>query len=245
MLVLEMITAEDLPELQGLQPERWPSITEAFLFYTKNSFCHPVKAVSAGEILGVGAAISYTNTGWLAHIIVKEKHRRRGIGRAIVEGLCNYLTDLGHQTISLLATELGYPVYTKVGFEEETEYVILERPGQAGESAKNALSATFLAGIREEDWAEILSLDHRITGEAREALLLKYLKTGYVYRQDSKIAGFYLPELGEGLVIADNAAVGFELLRLRASFTKKGVFPIENKRAMDFTKRTALWRQDE
>lgn len=62
MLVFKLITEEDLPEIQGLQPERWLSITEAFLYYTKNSFCHPIKAVSAGEILGVGAAISLIAT---------------------------------------------------------------------------------------------------------------------------------------------------------------------------------------
>ena len=120
MLIKPMI-GKDIKTIKKLQPKGWSNIVETFKYYYKAPFCYPIKAVIEGEIVGIGTAISYINTGWLAHIIVSEEHRGKGIGGAIVNYLCDYLKNSGHKTISLIATELGYPVYKKAGFREQTE----------------------------------------------------------------------------------------------------------------------------
>jgi len=228
-MVIKTISVNDLEKIRELQPVGWPGIVEAFTYYIKKPFCYPVKAVCTGELVGVGAAISYNDTGWLAHIIVSEKHRKKGIGGALVDYLCAYLTEHGQKTIFLIATELGYSLYKQAGFSEEMEYAFFEGVGELAQvSAENIIRPT------PADKEEILSMDQAATGEERRTLLLDYLDTGYIYRKDRKIEGVYLPELGEGLIIADHEEAGIALLKLRAWFSKKGTLPIENTVGMDF-----------
>jgi len=49
------------------------------------------------------------------------------------------------------------------------------------------------------------------------------LEKSYVYQKNGNLMGFYLPELGDGLIIADNEEAGIELMRLRYSIINKGV----------------------
>src|SRR5690554_2040587 len=214
-MVIKTISVNDLEKIRELQPVGWPGIVEAFTYYIKKPFCYPVKAVCTKELVGVGAAISYNDTGWLAHIIVSEKHRKKGIGGALVDHLCAYLTEHGQKTIFLIATELGYSLYKQAGFSEEMEYVFFEGVGELAQVAVENISS-----LTAMDKEGILSLDQAVTGEERRALLLDYLDAGYIYRKNQKVEGFYLPELGEGLIIAAHEEAGIALLGLRAWFSK-------------------------
>ncbi len=78
------------------------------------------------------------NTAWLAHIIVDPEYRKRGIGSLIVCQLLDFLKNSGCETVSLIATELGYSVYKKAGFVEQTEYAFFERE----ESGKRVFMAS-------------------------------------------------------------------------------------------------------
>ena len=75
-----------------------------------------------------------------------------------------------------------------------------------------------------------------IAGENRQKLLADFLNNGYVYQKNSTILGYYLKELGEGAISADDIEAGKELIKLRSSFSKTAVLPILNKTGIDFYK---------
>ena len=55
-----------------------------------------------------------------------------------------------------------------------------------------------------------------------------------MYRDNGTVSGFYLPDLGEGLVIAENDQAGFELMRVRLSRSNKATVPAPNTAGIAF-----------
>ena len=91
--------------------------------------CFPFKASIENKIVGIGTTILHHETAWLAHIIVHPEYRNRGIGKMITQALVDHSYSKGRKTIYLIATELGLPVYRRLGFESETEYTIFKSKG--------------------------------------------------------------------------------------------------------------------
>ncbi len=64
--------------------------------------------------------------------------------------------------------------------------------------------------------------------------MANYLKTGYNYVNDT-IEGFFLPDFGSGLIVADSAVAGVELLKFRLSNNSSAIcVPETNHTAIDF-----------
>lgn len=231
-MILEPIVENDLQSLRELQPEGWPNIVPVYDYYLKMPFCTPLKVMLEKRIAGVGTGISWGKTAWLGHIIVAPEYRKRGIGGFIVGQLVNILESSGCQTISLIATELGYPVYQKAGFIEQTEYVFFEREAPLN---ANCLSENIVR-LTTKNPTEIITLDKKVSGEDRSALLVDKIANCHIYRVNGKTFGYYLPELGEGLIVAENKTAGIELMKLKYSVSTKGALPIENKEGIAFFK---------
>ena len=84
----------------------------------------------------------------------------------------------------------------------------------------------------EEDYDNIFQLDYNISGEKREKLLATALSTGFKYK-DMEIEGFYLPDFGKGLIIADSEIAGTELLKFRFSLDQSAIcIPESNQTAI-------------
>lgn len=181
-MILDAIVESDLCNLRELQPEGWPDIIPIFEYYVKMPFCKPVKVMIENRIVGNGAGISLGNTAWLAHIIVNPEFRKKGIGSLIVDHLLKILKNSGCETVSLIATELGYPVYKKAGFVEQTEYAFFERE----ESFKEYYRAENIVRSTNTNTEDIISLDKIASGEYRSRLLIDKLENSYVYQKKWK-----------------------------------------------------------
>lgn len=73
-----------------------------------------ILAVEGKKIVGV---IAVRNGGHLSLLFVDEKYHRRGIGRSLVQYLCNYLlTERGISKITVNASPYGVGFYHKLGF---------------------------------------------------------------------------------------------------------------------------------
>ncbi len=70
---------------------------------------------------------------------------------------------------------------------------------------------------------EILVLDREISGENRRGVLIGKLVGSFVYRTDGVVSGFYLPDLGEGLILARSEEAGIALMAVRHSRTARAV----------------------
>ena len=115
----------DIDEIGKLQPIGWTDIVPVFKFYIDSPYCRPICVKQDNKIIGIGASIRFEKTCWLAHIIVKETFRKTGIGNGIVKELLTYSARYSINTWLLVATELGQPIYIKLGFKVIGEYLFL------------------------------------------------------------------------------------------------------------------------
>lgn len=227
---IEPFTPTDLTSLADLQPVGWPDIRQAYSFYVNSPFCFPIKVVVDTNIVGIGSSIIHQHTAWLAHIIVDSKHRNKGIGGRITQSLVESLQTKDCQTINLIATDLGAPVYEKIGFETQTHYLFFTHL-TSDPSWQMSPHIFPLTPLHKE---QIASLDRQVTGEERMILLEPYLRSGYVYQDKKGVEGFYLPALGEGLIIAKTNVAGIELLKMRLLTKDNAAFPVDNLEATRF-----------
>jgi len=228
----ESVTRDDLEKIRFLQPDGWSDIVPEFEAYLNSDFCFPVKAEIENRIVGVGAAIALETTGWLAHIIVDTDQRNRGIGFKIVEELVRILREMGINTFLLIATALGKNVYLKAGFRVVTEYIFFKRENPW---IGYPLSGNILP-YSEFYFETIMSIDREICGENREALLKEKTSNSLLFINEGKLQGYYIPGIGEGLIVADNERAGIELMKIKYANADKAVIPVENTVGIRFLK---------
>ncbi len=178
----------------------------------------------------MGTAIIHEDVAWLAHIIVHSEKRNRGYGKAITEYLIKKSPAKDCRSINLVATDLGAPVYEKLGFITETEYVFFKDV----DTVKNIPLPGFFEQIQSKHHQQIAKLDHLASGENRFIHLQEHFETGYVYLNNNTLEGFYLPSFGDGLIISQNEKSGLELMKYRLQNKNHAVFPVNNKIALEF-----------
>ena len=221
------LTHADVNQITDLLPTGWDTALPSISFYTTSDFCFPMKLTVGNIIVGTGTAIIHNDVAWLAHIIVHPDHRNQGIGQTITKTLIEIANTKGCTTIYLLATELGEPVYRKVGFETETEYLFFkgENPVQF------AVQDEHLLPYSNDYLDQIAILDQQVSGEDRMFHLRGHLTDGFVFVIDDDLQGYYLPTLGDGLIIAATNAAGLSLMKFRLTTKDFTVFPADNKGA--------------
>jgi GNAT superfamily N-acetyltransferase len=227
---IQPLEHNDINVLTDLTPDGWQNIVPIFDFYTKSNFCFPIKVVQSNKIIGIGTTIIHNDIAWLAHIIVHPDRRNQGIGQLITQTLVDSVKAKSCDTIHLIATDLGAPVYEKLGFVTETEYIFFKdiRPHQSWAISKNIIP--FADNFRKQ----VESLDHYVSLENRMLQVEQHLKNGFVYLQNNNVEGYYLPTFGEGLIVADTASAGVELIKLRLTSKENAAFPIDNSNAAGF-----------
>ena len=225
---IEPLHHSDLNKVLDLQPEGW-DILAFHEFYTSHNYCLPTKVVVDGNMVGIGTTILHNDVAWLAHIIVHDNYRNQGIGKLITENLVEVAHAKKCATIYLLATELGEPVYRKIGFEAETDYLMFK-----GEKIKEAVTDfEKIIPYRSDFKNQITSMDRHVSGEDRMFHLEPHLSSGFVYLQDNIVAGYYLPTFGDGLIIANMKTAGQELMKFRLTTKDNAAFPGDNLHAAE------------
>jgi GNAT superfamily N-acetyltransferase len=220
----------DLTAVTDLQPEGWPDVMPYIRFYTQSDFCFPLKATLENKIIGMGTAIVHNNVGWLGHIIVHPDSRGQGVGKQITEKLVELLHEKSCRTLCLVATELGEPVYLKIGFKKETEYAFFKNINVRN---KNIHTQNILP-INSDFAKQLPDIDYNVSGEKRMNHLEQHLDFGFVYHQNKKVEGFYLPTFGDGHITAITKTAGLELTKYRLMRFDNASFPVDNTTAMEF-----------
>jgi GNAT superfamily N-acetyltransferase len=256
-MIAQTLTPTDLPAVALLQPAGWGDILPAHHMYLAADTCFPIKVVDDDQICGIGTVIINNDAAWLAHIIVNPEQRNKGVGTFITRSLMDTALDKSCSTLSLIATDLGAPVYEKLGFINDGEYLffkdLISRDPRVVNASEDAgvITGTRDAGVVSETRDEgmipgnilryeerfkkdLLKLDHELSAEDRASFLEQHLLTGYVYLNGDSIEGFYLPAAGEGLVLARSPQAGVELMKLRLSNVNHAVFPVNNTIARNF-----------
>lgn len=228
----DKLTYLEIEQIKFLQPDGWPDITDAFIFYCDNDYCNPIKVSLDGKIVGIGNSITFETTAWLSHIIVSNDIRNQGIGSKIVDYLQNDIKEKGIETSLLIATELGAPVYKKAGFRKISDYRYFKKENDLIEKdfSKKILP------YKDAFYKDLMELDYYISGEHRERLLKNYLNESFIFIDNNIIQGLFIPKLGEGPIYALTPDAGKELMRFKYSSVDKATLPGENQAGIEFIK---------
>lgn len=227
---IRKISKDEISLLYEIQPPGWNNdLEKVYNLHYERDYFYPVVALINTEIVGTGVASVNETATWLGNIIVRENYRNKGIGSAITEHLINYSKTKGNSTIILTASELGLPVYKKIGFEHDTNYLFFKSDNEIKiDSVSQSISP-----IVKSDYDKILELDYSVSGERRVQLLTSTLETGFKYKEE-RIEGFYLPGFGNGLILANKEIAGLELLKYRFSRDPSSIcVPEANKATID------------
>jgi predicted N-acetyltransferase YhbS len=146
-------------------------IADAFGLVVKPPTVHTVVADDAdghllvaerdGAVVGTGASVGFGPTGWIGGIAVVPEARGERLGRRLTEAAIDAIGP--RETVLLLASAAGRPIYERLGFEAEERYLVFYAPPEAAVPAPNGLRRLTAA-----DRDTVLELDAWVTGESRE-----------------------------------------------------------------------------
>jgi GNAT superfamily N-acetyltransferase len=230
MVDIRELRREEIPFLKEFTPPEWNTdLSSVFSLHFGQPYFHPVAAISHGAVVGCGNSLLQGNAAWLGNIIVLPEYRGRGIGRALTKHLMDACQSIGIRHQILIATKMGEPVYTRLGFEIATYYRFFKR-----EKLFPSHGSSSIRRLEPEDAPDIYDLDRFVTAEERELFLGRFLEGGHVHLSPSgRIDGFLLPGLGNSLVIADDDEAGLSLLRQRLDLGGQAtVVPEQNEAAI-------------
>jgi GNAT superfamily N-acetyltransferase len=193
----------------------------------------PLVGTVDGRVVATGMGTVSLPVGWIGAIIVEEGFRRRGLGRAMTEAICERLRAASCRTLSLEATDGGRPMYERMGFRLTTFYHQLQADhldtAPAPPPGARVRMLTLL------DLPAIFELDREATGEERSApLALLAEGGGWVLEEADEtgrepggagaaLRGFLLPaERAYGAVIAPRPEDGIYLLDLHRHLVPAG-----------------------
>ncbi len=124
-----------------------------------------------GRPAGTATTIRYgTALAWIGMLLVHPDHRRRGIGRALLEHCLDHLRDRGVRNIKLDATPLGEPLYASLGFQ--TDWTLARWSGHVPVQRVD-VSGAGSRPWREADLSEVRDLDASVFGASRRRLLAR------------------------------------------------------------------------
>ena len=226
----------DFEYLHEFEPPNWGDLVPRFSYFIDSSFCFPLKLVAGQKTVAIGTTILHEDSAWLASIIVHPDERNKGYGGIITSRLIDTIDQQRYTTIYLDATDLGYPVYRKLGFEVEAKYAHLK-------ALQPITGLQFSSNIAVYDpmyLDDLLELDQLVSCEDRRNTLLEHTDNAMLYLDKNKLAGFYLPSLGNGLVIAANDTAGIALATYRLENNYYSILPEANKGTIAFLEQHSL-----
>ena len=148
----------------------------------------------------------------------------------ITKNLLDIVATQNCKSVHLLATDLGFPVYKKQGFTEDTDYIIYKQPDDDFELD----ISDKIIGIKEKHKDAISELDKSVSGEDRFFRLQEHFSAAKVYFDDNRMQGFFLPTFGEGLIVAENSIAGIALMQERLLENEIATLPVDNLEAIQF-----------
>jgi N-acetylglutamate synthase-like GNAT family acetyltransferase len=218
---IETLLAKDLKYISTLTPDGWYDVTPLYEMNLNQDYFFPIKLIVENKVIGVGELIINDKNGWLGNIIVSKEFRNQGLGKKLTKRLIEIANANDCESIYLLATPLGKTVYQKLGFQEKGKYLFFEKGEKSIELEKNNSLANIIP-YAELFKNQIFELDKKAIGEDRSKVLAMHLAQSFVYKQphENEISGFFMPTLGDGVIICNNTIAGFEFLQKREALGK-------------------------
>lgn len=147
--------------------------------------------------IGIVTTISFGKVGWLGNLIVGELYRRQGAGSLLVSHAIQHLKSINVETIGLYAYMETTSFYKRLGFEYDSNFVVLKGRGFASSPCKNVKAAT------KADISQIVDYDCSCLGFSRKKLLEPVLSYAnnlcFMYTESGKLLGFIIAKVYRGM----------------------------------------------
>jgi GNAT superfamily N-acetyltransferase len=187
-------------------------------------FFYPYILKKNKQLVGVSELIINGTSAWLGLVVVLEEFRNLGLGTAMVKYIMSEAVRLGCITQVLYASEMGKPIYDKLGFHSEITFV-LYLPTQP--ATKELIQD--IIPITEIDYEQVLLVDRFVTGEDRSLLLADCWADSVKYIENGEITGYFLPNYGIGSLIATTEKAAENLVDYKCQSSKPDfIFPERN-----------------
>jgi predicted N-acetyltransferase YhbS len=222
--IIRPATADDIKEMSGvleragLSSSR-PQILE---FTLASSATQMFVGCRDGRVAAVAGCVRFGRTGWLGNVAVDDDFRGQGLGRAMSQTAVDRLRQAGVETVLLTATELGRPVYERLGFTDESvSYGIWEQRRPL------ILDGDRSATVRPGRIDEAIKQDAGATGEDRRSYLAPFADRIWVAAGPGAAGYWVALPWGGGPVIAASAASARPLIveMIQASPGSRLAFP--------------------
>src|SRR5215470_18787505 len=164
--LLRKLTVDDVASAQALSTEAgWNQTADDWRMLIELSPQGCIAIEMDGKVASTAVLTCYgTQLAWIGMVLTRIKYRGRGYAMRLLKECLRLADTLGVESVKLDATNLGQPLYEKLGFRAEQP---VERWWRAGRhDATNAPSRSPVAG----NWK---SADANAFGVDRSALLTK------------------------------------------------------------------------
>lgn len=127
-------------------------------------------AVDGGEAVGMAGAVDYGAFAYVGMVGVLPAAQRRGIGERMMRVLMEVLERRRCPTLLLDASEVGEPLYRKLGFEVDDTVVLYAREVALADTARGDVRP-----MRDGNLEAVVALDREVGRADRRALLANLL----------------------------------------------------------------------
>jgi GNAT superfamily N-acetyltransferase len=153
--------------------------------------------LDGSEKIGIATTISFDKIGWFGNLIVSGKRRKEGAGSSLVTHAIKYLTSKNVETIGLYAYKERIPFYERLGFQFDSEFIVLKGTAFSSQVKPN------LKRAQKQDTDKIIDYDRFCFGASRRKLLEPILSDRdnlcYMHIEDAQISGYAVAKVYRGV----------------------------------------------
>jgi len=230
--------ADDIKEMSGVLERAGLSSSKPELleFSLASSGTQMFVGCQDGRVVAVAGSVRFGRTGWLGNVAVDDDLRGQGLGAAMSQTAVDGLHQAGVETVLLTATDLGRPIYERLGFtDEDVSYGIWEQRWAPVLDSDRPALASAPALVRPGQIDAVITQDAEATGEDRRGYLVPFADRTWVPAAPGQ-AGYWLAlPWGGGPVIAADPESARPLITemIRTSPGSRLAFPELNTRGAD------------
>lgn len=195
------------------QQFNWPHRKEDWTLML--SISEGMVAVRDGEVVGTALTTLFgEGMATSSMIIVDDAMQGRGLGRQLMDGIMSIAKARENR---LIATDIGLPLYSKLGFEVTGR--ITQHQAVLGEMPSTDNSCEW---DHAPDRDALVALDHAACGMNRDLLINALVDVGKVaiFRDGGAIAGFAIVrDFGRGQVVGPVVSSDIEMAKALLQFT--------------------------
>ncbi len=189
----------------------WPAERATLLgrlqWHVRTPYAHALLVLHGDEPLAVGCCLAHPTSGRITLLLTVEGPLAENAHTTLAHALLQHLEAQGCASVAVVAPTAHVPRWTALGFAEVGP-LLRYADGRFVEASRDEV-----VPLEPHHRLGMLHLDRQASGEDRSTLLMEHHYLGTVYLEGSRVRGFALPLLGEGLIVADAPAVGLELQR--------------------------------